>query len=372
MPPALRGIITTGQGTLPDFCGLPQDPQERAALIALYDATGGGDGDRDWRLEKLEEWEDLEDFGVGVSGRGAMEACIEDFESVWVSEDLRIDQLYQLRDSLKVAGTREWDSLKPVGNIEGELPGCIADREYDISISIDELDRLIDNKDYANHFGWQDQNGWMTAAHIGVWSGVTVDSRTGHVTDLDLAGNNLNGRIPRELGNLSELQTLNLSENESEGGIPASLARLTNLEALNLSSNRLTGELPPELQEISSDSGGKLKYIYLFDNEFSGCVPRDLIGPLESGLETASEAFIDYVESPVDAAAKWGVRFIPGFSNSWIPNISIPLGWAAAYDNWVRPTYGVWLPPCAPEPPDPYGLRHTSRLILRTSRRCWL
>ena len=251
MPPALRGIITTGQGTLPDFCGLPQDPQERAALIALYDATGGGDGDRDWRLGKLEEWEAWEDLiGDGQSAKGAMEACIEDFESIWISGDLKIRQLYQLRETLMLVGDRE-----------AVRPQCVVDGVFAIHSTLVELDSLIDYEEYTNHFGWQDQNGWMTDAHIGEWSGVTVDSRTGHVTDLDLAGNNLNGRIPRELDNLSELQTLNLGENELEGGIPASLARLTNLEALNLSSNRLTGELPPELQEISSDSGGKLKYI---------------------------------------------------------------------------------------------------------------
>lgn len=62
---------------------------------------------------------------------------------------------------------------------------------------------------------------------------------------LDLHRNKLNGSIPSTIGNLSKIQILDLSENSLSGSIPTSLSNLFNLTHFNLSYNNLSGVIPP-------------------------------------------------------------------------------------------------------------------------------
>jgi len=67
------------------------------------------------------------------------------------------------------------------------------------------------------------------------WKGIYVGG--GFVTSIDLHGNNLKGKIPPEIGNLSRLSQLNLSNNNLTCPLPLELKKLTNLTILKLSSN---------------------------------------------------------------------------------------------------------------------------------------
>ena len=87
----------------------------------------------------------------------------------------------------------------------------------------------------------------------------------------------MTGKVPSELGSLSELEVLSILGNELTGAIPGELGRLVKLEHLSLSSNRLTGEIPPELAALSN-----LKWLDLGGSQLSGKIPPD-IGKL-SGL----------------------------------------------------------------------------------------
>ncbi|MXW68217.1 MAG: hypothetical protein F4Z72_14620 [Gemmatimonadales bacterium] len=69
---------------------------------------------------------------------------------------------------------------------------------------------------------------------------------------LSAEGNELTGEIPPELGALSNLRYLGLLKNELTGAIPAELGDLTALLDLELYSNRLTGEIPPELGGLAN------------------------------------------------------------------------------------------------------------------------
>ena len=68
-----------------------------------------------------------------------------------------------------------------------------------------------------------------------------------NLVGLSFAGNQLIGPIPAWLGNLAHLRWLYLSSNDLTGPIPPELGSLVNLERLSLSSNGLTGPIPPEL-----------------------------------------------------------------------------------------------------------------------------
>jgi len=92
------------------------------------------------------------------------------------------------------------------------------------------------------------------------WLGVTcvnTSSSDGlRVVGVAIAGKNLSGYIPSELGSLAFLRRLNLHGNRLSGTVPAALANATALRSLFLYDNRLTGPFPaalcgiPKLQNL--------------------------------------------------------------------------------------------------------------------------
>ena len=94
------------------------------------------------------------------------------------------------------------------------------------------------------------------------WHGINQPTK-GHyrVIGINLTDTGLNGPIPAELSNLTELTELDLSNNELTGPIPAELVRLTNLDRLHLYGNRLTGRIPLELARLTD-----LEHLNLYRN----------------------------------------------------------------------------------------------------------
>ena len=103
-----------------------------------------------------------------------------------------------------------------------------------------------------------------------------------HLISLSLFINDLSEPIPPELGNMgnsvdefgdpvSRLQTLHLEDNQLDGMIPAELRQLTELTQLSLDNNELSGAIPDELGQLT-----KLTKLYLHNNELSGAIPDEL------------------------------------------------------------------------------------------------
>ena len=127
--------------------------------------------------------------------------------------------------------------------------------------------------------------GWGTDRPIAEWSGVSVGGDPPRVRSLVLPGvsgfgglavhilqiHALFGRIPPELGDLSELRELNLGSNELTGPIPLELGKLANLEVLVLSGNYLRGSIPAELGSLTN-----LRYLGLSGNQLTGSIPAEL------------------------------------------------------------------------------------------------
>ena len=59
---------------------------------------------------------------------------------------------------------------------------------------------------------WENKEGWLTNAPIGQWENVTVNEE-GAVVRLSLNEDGLEGEMPPQLGNLTNLAILNLSGN---------------------------------------------------------------------------------------------------------------------------------------------------------------
>ncbi|TKY65228.1 leucine-rich repeat receptor protein kinase [Spatholobus suberectus] len=72
------------------------------------------------------------------------------------------------------------------------------------------------------------------------------------LTYLDLSYNSLSGEIPSFLGNLIHLESLIISHNNIQGSIPSELFLfLKNLTVLDLSYNRINGTLPISLSNLT-------------------------------------------------------------------------------------------------------------------------
>ena len=113
---------------------------------------------------------------------------------------------------------------------------------------------------------WTDNTNWLSDEDLDEWYGVSA--RQGKVSYLLLAGNNLVGTIPPEIGGLDVLLILRLNDNRLSGTIPAELSKFNRLRDMILDSNELEGRLPPELGYT-----GGLEYLTIDQNNISGPIP---------------------------------------------------------------------------------------------------
>ena len=88
---------------------------------------------------------------------------------------------------------------------------------------------------------------------------------------LSLAGNALTGSIPSEIGKLARLQSLDLSRNDLTGQVPRWIGDLANLESLDLSENGFTGTLPTEIGDLN-----RLKHLRLGGTALTGAIPSSI------------------------------------------------------------------------------------------------
>ena len=82
----------------------------------------------------------------------------------------------------------------------------------------------------TNGQDWKTNDGWLSDARLDQWQRVTTDE-DGRVTSLDVGSNQLNGEIPTELGDLSNLRLLFINDNDLTGVLPQSLTGLSALES---------------------------------------------------------------------------------------------------------------------------------------------
>ena len=202
---------------------------DRAALEALYDATGGpGWTDRtNWNTAApIGEW-----FGVTIDAAG------------------RVTRLELPGNGLTGPIPDALGNLVNLGvlNLGGNaLTGPIPS----------ELGRLVNLEELGL---WDNELTGPVPAWLGNLTGFQ---------SLDLGGNALTGPIPSELERLVNLEWLGLGDNELTGPIPAELGNLANLESLVLSWNPLSGTLPQRLTQLARLTELGISYTGL-------CAPAD-------------------------------------------------------------------------------------------------
>ena len=113
---------------------------------------------------------------------------------------------------------------------------------------------------------WREQDAWLTDEPLHSWQGVSLSD--GRVTRLRLPNNRLVGRLPPEVGMLTELRRLELPGNSLEGRIPDTIGALSALTHLDLRWNSLDGHIPPPLAKLTN-----LVSLLLSANRLTGPIP---------------------------------------------------------------------------------------------------
>ncbi|MFZ6010332.1 MAG: leucine-rich repeat domain-containing protein [Bacteroidota bacterium] len=99
--------------------------------------------------------------------------------------------------------------------------------------------------------GWTTKTSWptagswpasATATQMDAWYGVVVTN--GDITELNLPTNNMTGKLPQAIGNLTALTRLYFHNNKINSALPAQLNNLVNLTYLDMGYNQITGLLP--------------------------------------------------------------------------------------------------------------------------------
>ncbi|EMS57268.1 LRR receptor-like serine/threonine-protein kinase GSO1 [Triticum urartu] len=150
--------------------------------------------------------------------------------------------------------------------LSGQVPSCLSNmgvdgdlysflyNDSDTSVymndtyGFDDFGGVVGSSPVPAFFIGPDQEEFMTKSRQDKYKGSILSYMSG----LDFSSNQLEGYIPKSIGDMKWLRALNFSNNCFHGPIPASLSHLSNLESLDLSHNNLTGQIPQELVELHS------------------------------------------------------------------------------------------------------------------------
>ena len=224
--------ITATAGDARGTSEITVENPDRAALVALYEATGG------------KYWTNRDNWLSDVP--------LKDWYGVEVNAEGRVISLDLYRNGLVGELPAELGNLAALERLElyrNGLTGAIPP-EFG---SLPNLQRL-------------DVGGNRLTG--------SIPPELGNLSKLEwleLGHNGLTGSIPPELGNLSELRRIWIGNNDVTGPIPPELGKLSSLRDLWLGGAYLTGPIPPELGQLTH-----LRRLYLEDNRLTGGVPPEL------------------------------------------------------------------------------------------------
>ena len=294
---------------------------DRAALVALYNATDGAN----WRNK----------------GNWLSDAPMGEWHGVTTDSDGRVTHLDLPYNQLTGGIPAELGNLSNLtelflnsNQLTGEIPAWLGSLTNLDGLSLNdnqltgEIPAELGNlSNLTELFLNSNQLTGEIPAELGNLSNLTelflnsnqltgeIPAELGSLTNLErllLTNNQLTGEIPAELGSLNSLEDLSLDRNQLTGEIPAELGSLTYLLHLDLSDNLLTGEIPAELGSLAG-----LGVLFLGGNGFTGCIPNGLRGV---GINDLSQLGLPFCDMP--GAPTIATQIVPG-------DASLTVAWAA-------------------------------------------
>jgi Leucine-rich repeat (LRR) protein/PKD repeat protein len=216
---------------------------ERAALIALYQSTGG------------DAWTDRTNWrnaaGTDFNDPGT--------EGTWFG--VTLDETAMHVESIDLSEN----------NLAGTLPAEIGNLPF--------LRALILNGDrlagpLPSQIGNLGALVWFSAWGNGFTGSLPPSlGQLANLQELDLGGNSLTGGIPAEFSGMSSLQVLFLNDNRLDGPLPPSLGQLSQVRRIILSRNAFTGGIPDAWSGL-----GALEVLWLNNNDLGGDFPTWIAG----------------------------------------------------------------------------------------------
>ena len=245
----VRAANSEGEsGWSPSGRGTPEAPAspDRAVLVELYTATGGGT----WSAQCIEGW----------------------------NSDMPIGSWYGVEtdETARVVALNLWE-CRLTGSIPPSL-GSLANLR-DLTLGANPLLSGSIPSSLGSLAKLEILNLESTALNG------SIPPSLGNLTNLTYLslGNELTGSIPPSLGNFTELRYLSLRSNHLSGPIPPSFGNLAKLETLDLAYNDLSGAIPSSLGNLAN-----LDHLRLFENQLTGSIPSGLcefdINPQQGGV----------------------------------------------------------------------------------------
>ncbi|MCL7413678.1 MAG: hypothetical protein M8353_08700 [ANME-2 cluster archaeon] len=120
-----------------------------------------------------------------------------------------------------------------------------------IEVPPEERAALVALYNAAGGSGWTSSTNWNNGDPcLNNWYGIVCSG--GHIAGIQLQNNNLVGKIPPAIGDLSQLTTFWVYGNVFLGGtIPKQFGNLSQLQSIHMGFCNLSGYLPPEFGNLS-------------------------------------------------------------------------------------------------------------------------
>ncbi|EGG22819.1 leucine-rich repeat-containing protein [Cavenderia fasciculata] len=117
---------------------------------------------------------------------------------------------------------------------------------------------------------WYNSDNWLVGDPCNnMWYGITCNETTGDIIALDLAENNLFGRLTSDIADLTELVHLNIQNNNLNGDIPPTVFQsMKSLQILEIPNNQLSGDIA-----WTNNLPLTISLLWVAGNEFTGSIP---------------------------------------------------------------------------------------------------
>jgi len=219
--------------------------------------------------------------------------ALADLEEVGSSANLALNWLV---DENRCIQPQEWKVIQRyiVGKIYFQMHG-------DSWLECSRPDTSVDSNPTCDKWDWPDGLPWMDVVDECEWAFIRCRS-DGRITDIEIRENAVTGTLVDEIDHLPLLQVFMMDgkPNHIEGTIPTQFGNLTDLRILDMDENGLVGSIPEEvfstakgLEQLDLDTNSltgtistllgtlpKLMLLQLYSNPIQGTFPSEELAKL--------------------------------------------------------------------------------------------